>query len=491
MYQEEKNEADFSYVSFYLSDKEADINFSSFHKIKSEMKLVQPRKEDVIKNLENNNLNATEICQILSVSDVDCSTASDKNIDNIEESFNFENYKKKWLELVDIALYLESDEINNDKEEDEDEKEYQRYRIQNFGNLGDEWSECTGDIIKKNINGMNDVYDIFTFRNYGISPVYIYIGNTMFLKKEPTYMVKEGVIQNNFHNWSWHKDNNDQNKTVTYFENKVYEGDSEKKNCAKFVSKEDGASAYYVHIPNGISAPPEGISFRIRPMQDNQFKFKIDNKKEFNLTYDYLVHRNCKIPIGEETEFLVDVRSLVYSDPKFMLMNDISGFWVQSISRISNITDAIRADPKKGDKVADAYEDVFYFYDFILHHTYPSDATDKKKYVQEKLFKDGEECKNTLETHKDWEDKSKRNEANPVTAWPDDISFEVLYAPRNTAEKTIPDDEKNNENTEANKDGSSKNETTTTNPSQENNSSSMIKPAIILCLITSLLFYFI
>lgn len=478
-----KDEKDFSYVTFkvIVDDKQKDtsgIDLSNFHKIKSEMKMVQPKLEDIIeefmKSVNMTNFNSEELCQSLNI---DCTELKDKNPSEI----NFEDYKDEWAKGVDVRLYLESDEINNDSEYDEEDKEYQRYEIENFGELSTEWSECSGDIIKKNVKGQNSIYNNFTIRNYGILPTYLYIGNTIFLKKESTYMVKEGIFQNQFQDWSWHKSSNTANKTATYYDKSVYEGDPEKKNCIKFIAKEDGDAACYVHIAAGISAPPEGVSFRLRPMNDNQFKFKIDNKKEFNLTYDYLIHRNCKIPLEQETEFLVDVRSLVYSDPKFMLMNDISGFWVQTISRISNITQEMR---KTDPEAADSYTDVFYFYDFILHHTYPEDATDKTKYVQEKLFEEGEECRNTLETHKDWENPKNRNEANPVIAWPDDIDFETIYNSKNS-NMYIPDDEKNSENTEPteNKENDA--------PKEDSNDGTIIKPIISLCLITTLLFCFI
>ena len=117
-----------------------------------------------------------------------------------------------------------------------------------------------------------------------------------------------------------------------------------KKPCVKFATKEGGEYAYYVHMEKGISAPPEGISFRIRPMNDNQFIFNICGKRQYYLTNDYEIHRNCKIPIGEESEYLIDVRSLAYSEPKNFLTNDISGFWLQTISKIIELKKQIKKE---------------------------------------------------------------------------------------------------------------------------------------------------
>jgi len=194
-----------------------------------------------------------------------------------------------------------------------------------------------------------------------------------------------------------------------------------KKPCVKFATKEGGEYAYYVHMEKGISAPPEGISFRIRPMNDNQFIFNICGKRQYYLTNDYEIHRNCKIPIGEESEYLIDVRSLAYSEPKKFLTNDISSFWLQTISDIRKIKQKIKEET--GDEAAaDAYEDVLYFYSFTLHHTYPSDTSG---YVKSKLYEEGSDCNINLETHTDWERSS--NEAYPVIPWPDNFSYNVKF----------------------------------------------------------------
>jgi len=391
MYLPGKKTNTYSYVQFFTSASNYyEFTLSEFYRIKSELKLVPPPVEDLVRD--------GYTCSNIGL---ECSGLS---------YYNFEDNEEEWIEKVDLKLYL----ITEDGKDE--------YEIENFTKPSNGWQECTGDI-----DTDYDNYSKLAFRNYGTMPVYLYIGNTIFLKKDPIYMVKNGVIRDGLGNWSWHKSNNSNNAEQSYFENEVYEEDPEQKIGVKFATKELGNAAYYIHIPNSIMAPPEAVSFRIRPLTDNQFKFKIDNKKEYNFTSDYSEYRNSNLPVGEESEFLIDVRSLAFSDPKFMLNNDICGFWIQTISEIHNIKSELR---KSGDEeAADAYEDVFYFYDFILHPTYPSDTS---KYVQEKLDEEGGECRITMETHEDWEKCS--NPKNPVIAWPDDISLETATSSSNFKE---------------------------------------------------------
>jgi len=452
-----------SALDFYVSNKDKSIDLTSFHKIKSEIKLVHPRVEDLI--AEN----------------YTCSSIG-LTCDNLID-YDFETNKDEWLSLVNIEFILESEDIVNDDELDEEDKEALRINITSDSKPTNKWSEYVGSI-DETAKITNDIYTNFIITNSGTMPVYIFIGNTIFLKKDPTDMVINGVIQNRFENWSWYQPDNEKLKKPTYIADSVYPGDDQKNKCVKFVTKIDGDFAYYVHINNGISAPPEGISFRIRPINDNQFKFKIDNKKEFNLTSDYLVHRNCKIPIGEETRFIVDVRSIVYSDPKFMLLNDISGYWLQTISEISKIKEKIKKEitaeegEEAGNTAADDYEDVLYFYDFTLHHTYPEDTS---MYVKEKLFEDGPDCNLNLETHEDWGKRNKVNKANPVIQWPDDLSFETIFKPR------VNNKELNNQELNAGEESNS----TDINNSDNTSGANSVKPFITLFIISAILALFL
>ncbi|ORX42311.1 L domain-like protein [Piromyces finnis] len=394
LYMPGASEGKYSNVNFSLYNDEIIINLANFHKIKSEIKLVAPSASELISK--------GYTCESLGLT---CANLMD---------YNFEAKANEWLSKVDLRLYLESKEANYDN----------TYKIVDISKPTNKWSEYVGSINKASLINSELVYTDFVFRNYGKMPVYIYIGNTIFLKKDPTDMVIEGATQDNFSNWSWHQ--NTVNRTPTYYGDSVCPDDPEKKKCVKFVAEEDGDFAYYVHIENGISAPPEGVSFSIRPMNDNKFKFKIDNKKEFNLTSDYLIHRNCKIPIGEESKVLVDVRSLVYSDPKSMLTNDISGFYLQTISPILSIKEQLLE--KQGEKASKSYKEVLYFYNFTLHHTYPEDTS---MFVKQKLFEEGNECNLNLETHNDWGISDKINKVNPIIQWPDDLSFDTIFNSKN------------------------------------------------------------
>jgi len=434
----------YSNIDFQIKSEQTLINLSSFHKFKSEMKLVPPSVEDLKSD--------GYTCESIGLS---CKDLSD---------YDFNANSKEWLSKVNIQLYLESEDANNEEYDDPEERRNYHYRIENLNSPTNKWSECVGDIIITNFfDSFTFTYTDFVFRNYGTMPVYIYVGNTMFLKKNPTDMVKEGIVQNNFDNWSWTKES-------TCFSNEKYSKDPDKKNGFKFVGITDGDSACFIKFLNGFSAPPEGISFVIHPLNDNQLKFKIHSKKEFNLTENYLIHRNCKVPIGEESEFLIDVRSIVYSDPKFLLMNDIDAYWIQSISEINKIKEELKVT--KGKKYADEYRDIWYFYSFTLHHTYPEDTS---KYVKRKLFEEGPECNIELETHEDWGKKDYRNDVIPVIQWPDDIKFDTIFKSKNYVE-TIDNDELNKE-TET-----QTNNTTDNKQNDQNSESNSIKPIVSFCL---------
>jgi len=389
-----KKDKEYSKLIFNINGDENYINLYNFHKIKSEMKLVPPTANDLISE--------GYTCESIGLSCTDLS------------KYDFEANKSEWLSKVNIKLFLGF-------EEEAYASNY--YEIENLKSPTNEWSEVTGDINRNHIDNLNIVYDDFVFRNYGTMPVYIFIGNTVFLKKEPTVVVDNGVIQNGFEDWSWYKNANEERHIpITYFVNEIYEDDPDKKTGIKLATDIPGGAGFYVHIVKGISASPEAVSIRIRPLYDNHFRFKIDNKKEYILNEDYLEYRNCQIPIAEESEILIDTRSLVYSDPKNMLTNDISGFYLETISDIYEIKEKLVKERKENE--AENYKDVVYIYSMTLHHTYPKDLS---KYAQVKVNDDGPACNIKLETYEDWADPK-----HPIIQWPDDISFETILKSENS-----------------------------------------------------------
>lgn len=472
-----KKDKDYSSIIFnVVNDENTEIDLTDFHKVKSEMKLVHPTAEDLISEgytCEKIGLDCTDLKQ-----------------------YDFEAKRDEWLSKVDVQLYLRSDNCIIESLDDEDLSEdfvldFCSYRIESNKGPTDEWSEVIGDIDDTMVKDPTSTYNDFIFKNYGSMPVYIFIGNTVFLKKAPTEMVKNGVILNGFDNWSWHKDGN--SRSITYFDDQVYEKDPERKKCAKLEVDVPGDAGFYVHFGKGISAPPEGLSFVIRSLYDNKFKFKIENKKEIELD-DYLEHRHCALPIGEEIEYLVDLRSLVYSDPKFLLMNDVGGFWFMSISEVDDIKAEIAL---RNATEAEEYKDVLYFYSFTLHNTYPEDL---KKYKKYDIPGSSEKCNMKLETHEDWADPTKVNQKYPIIQWPDDIPFETIFKSKNyfiiedeslflEDEEEVEEPEPEETPTIENPDNNV-NTNTTDNDPVDSSANLTIKPYITLCLIATVLAFF-
>ncbi|ORX80926.1 hypothetical protein BCR32DRAFT_327512 [Anaeromyces robustus] len=437
-----KKSREYSKINYYFENEDTYINLNSFVKIKSEMKIVPPTAEDLISR--------EYTCESIGL-----------NCEKLEE-YDFKANEEEWLSKVDLKLYAESDEVKEDPDLDESDKIFFNYELEDFTQPTTKWQECTANINPANISP-DYVYNNFIIRNYGTMPVYLFVGNSYFLKDRPTVVVQDGITQNqkSFSDWSWYKDVNS-NRELTYFKDEVCPLDEDQKKCVRLESKIDGESAYYVRVEHGVSAPPEAVSFRIRPMNDNIFKFKVGTQDAFNLTERYLVYRNCKIPIGEESEVLIDTRSIAYANPMPMMTNDINDFWVQSISRVNDTrNELMKTDPE----AAKNCKDVYYFYSLTLHHTYP---TDLSKYVRSKLDENGPECRIEMETHDDWVD----NEF--VTQWPDDLEFDDIFSSKNRVE--IVDDDLNSENTE-----------TGTNPNKESNDAFNNKPYIVFCLLSTIL----
>jgi len=425
-----KKKREYSKLNFKFVNDDVYINLNGFVQLKSEMKIVPPTANDLKSKkytCESIGLNCKKL-----------------------EDYDFEANKEEWLSKVDLKLYTESDEVKEDPDLDELDRIYFSYELEEFTKPTTEWKECTAKIDPVNISP-DFVYNNFIIRNYGTMPVYLFLGNTYFLKKKPTVVVKEGITQtqNGFSDWSWHKNE-------TFFYNEVCPSDKQKKKGARLISRIDGESGYYIHIDKGISAPPEGVSFRIRPMKDNVFKFKIGTQDAFNLTEKYLVYRNCQIPIDEESEILIDTRSIAFANPNPMMTNDINEFWIQSISEVNKTKIAL------GSKT---YYDENYIYSYTLHHTYP---TDLSMYKRVKKDEDGPECRIELETHEDWAKNGY------VIPWPDDLDFDTIFGSKNLI-TIVPDELYSGEDDE--------NEA----PNDSSSDGYINKPYLTLCLLATIL----
>jgi len=397
-----KKKNPYSKIEFHILFKyNTGISLNQYHKIKTEMKVVPPPLDELISE--------GYTCESIGLP-----------CDNITD-YNFDSKPSEWLSYVDLQLYLEaSDGDKRQNLNDIDNTNYS-YKIENFTSPSQQWNECTGDIVYTHFNNTQNLsinYNSFVFKNYGTMPIYLLLGNTMFLKKEPTFMIKQGKFQNYFSDWSWNEES--RGSETTYFNNTIYSKDSQNNECLVFKSNELDEYAISGHIVNGISAPPEAISLRIRLMRKSNFQgnfqLKIKNNGNYNLNELFFHPRNCKIPVGEEVELLIDTRSLYSTDPKNMINNDVKGYWFRKITNINDIRDKILKLYSQNRE--DDYHELFYLYDFIIHHTFPNSTS---SYIKSNLNKDGPDCNIELQTHQDWIN------SQIIKQWPDDISFEDIH----------------------------------------------------------------
>ncbi|ORX48690.1 hypothetical protein BCR36DRAFT_73100 [Piromyces finnis] len=391
-----KVKRNYSNIEFHLTKEprvKFNINLGSFHKFKSEIKLVAPGIEEL--------KNEGYTCKNIGLS---CSDLSE---------YDFTIQAQEWLSLVDLKFVIEPEDYNR-------KYSYRDtyYEIENITPPTNEWMEMVGDIdSSKLLDDDPTLYTRFTIRNYGRMPVYIFIGNSIFLKKDPTVMIKNGIIQHGF-SINFIEEN--------YILNEVYQEDPEKKNCIKFIP---GINQDYGYIGslnnNGFVAPPEGISIKARFMKKKDFKLRV-GFSQYNIISDYLSHRNCDIPMDEEIEFLIDIRSLVYSNPRNTVPNYVYAYGISGVSLIQDTRQSFleRKYQEALNSNDEEDEEAIYFYDFVLHHTYPEDTS---KYINKKLSEEGGECRLSLETHEDWSHPDKVNPTHPVSSWPDNIStFDIF-----------------------------------------------------------------
>ena len=389
-----KKSRQYSKLNFYVGfeEKDFDIDFCTFQKIKSEIKLVAPTVDELIAQ--------GYTCQSIGLSCKDL------------KEYDFDANSEEWLAKVDLRLFIEQDLRDTTKPN--------AYQIENFDKPSNEWKECSGDIIKKNIKDIFYNYYDFVLRNYGDMPVYILMGNTMFLTgTKSEIVVKNGVTQKPYVDVSWTKEATN-GKKVTYFADQVYEDDTYKKKAVKFeVSDATSDYGYSIKTSDGILSPPEGISFRILPTVETLLQIKYGQNLVFNVT-DFLRGRNCEIPTGEESEVLIDLRSIAYENPTQMLNNEEASFTVSYISTFIWHQQEIRNT--QGDAAADAYKEELYFYSMTLHHTYPNSLSDYKLKNLEYNIKP---CNLTMKTHQDMTDWGR------VSKWPIHIDVDYSHRYRN------------------------------------------------------------
>jgi len=159
-----KKDEVYSKINFSLTDYSRLNDLSGFQRFISEIKLVAPSAEELISK------------------GYDCSSIglSCSDLKNYDFTINAD----EWLSKVDLKLFIESDILNNIENIEEQEKELFQYEIKNNYKLGNVWNKFISNIDKNEINVENIAYPDFVFRNYGSMPVYVYVGDTIFLKRD-------------------------------------------------------------------------------------------------------------------------------------------------------------------------------------------------------------------------------------------------------------------------------------------------------------------
>lgn len=442
-----------------------EITFSEFKTLKSELKLTPPTVEEL--------KSGGYTCESIGL---DCNDLSE---------YDFKA-STDWVNHVEIKILFE-DPVGINEVIYEDEKESYRKELELNNEPTNEWQE-----IIVPINIVTETGTLFTslmFRNYGKMPVYLEVGNTIFLKEKPTYIFKDGAIQNGFASWSW------SNSGFSIDTNAKF-GD-ETDNAWLFQSYRDGDISCSVHIDNPTSGPPEALSFKIRTLRYNEFKVYIENKQELNYTEVQINQdRNCQIPLNEKVDVLLDVRSIAHLDSKKYYNNDITLYWVQSIGKVNedlalqelvqknntyanltDISDEKLAEIQTNIAEIDKLLDKFYIYDIVLHHTYPKDLTQYQHLI--KLFDDrSDECSVAMKSYEDWPEKN---------LWPDDVAIEEIKESQNIGgEIKDPNNNQGNNPTETATETSTPTTTPTEAPKETNGA--MKNSFSALAIIISLLY---
>ncbi|OUM57242.1 hypothetical protein PIROE2DRAFT_17830 [Piromyces sp. E2] len=367
---------DYSFVDFGLANTNIDLlDFQSF---RAELRISVPKIEDLIAE--------GYTCESIGLK---CTNLKD---------YDFSKDESKWLSKVDLKFYLESNGINTNNYYTDEERDY--YRINLISEpLTTTWSEYEGKIEIQNYYEQYP-YTNLVIRNYGSMPINIHFGNSIFRTNKIIPLLVEGMPANGYTSYSWLINGADM---IGVDPVALLLDDPEKKTALYYSAANKADYAYYVHNTGDSYGPPEGISFKIMAYHVNHFKIKLDNIKEFNLTTEFVLDRNCKIPNEKEVEILIDIRSLVYADSFHMMTNDINGYILQAFTDSNHVTELLRSSGKSLDEANDQTSRVYY-YTFDIHNTYP---TDLSKYTTIKYdSKLNKECDISSHYHNDWEGKS-------------------------------------------------------------------------------------
>lgn len=392
IYMPDKGKKEYSYIDFSLSNNAIDLLNAVL--LKSELRISPPKGEDLIE--------AGYTCESIGLS---CSNLKD---------YDFEKNEDEWLKNIDIKFYIESSEINNSIYYGDDEKEYYKLEIP-IGSLSTKWKEYEGKIYFQNYYE-NSPYTNFIIKNYSSMPINIHIGNTIFLKNKVIPLLVNGSPASGYTNYSWLINGADALGSE-YISS--YESDPDQKSALVYSALNKANYAYYVHYIGNTYGPPEAISFNIRAFHVNQLKLKIDNIKEFNLTTDFILDRNCEISNEQEINILLDIRSLVYADSFHLFTNDITGYFLQAYTDENHIKKNLLQ--KSGDEAyIDKETSKIYFYSINLHCTYPTDLSQFT--VVDYDSKTNKHCDISMHNHNDWEN-------NGLSwAWPNIVdSVDSLY----------------------------------------------------------------
>lgn len=150
----------YSNINIDITNDERTVDLTSFRKLKSEIKLVAPTANELISK--------GYTCENIGLS---CVNLND---------YDFNNNTKEWLSRVDLRIFLESDEKYSDL-----------YEITGNPKPSNVWNEFIGRIDKNTLPNKTLIYTNLVFRNYGLMPIYVYIGDTVFLKDDVAEMYRE------------------------------------------------------------------------------------------------------------------------------------------------------------------------------------------------------------------------------------------------------------------------------------------------------------